>query len=250
MYQQIGRGFRLAEGKKDCLVLDFAMNLVRHGPVDLLKAGDRPKRDMKGEAPFKCCPGCRRIVHASAATCPECGFIFPKDEMPKHEAHASPAPVISGSDARTVPENPPREYLVNESFYSAHIKKNAPPGHPPSMRVSHLIGKYETIDEYCCPEHSGYAREKFVDWWSKRSFYPPPRTVASAVRLAEEGGLAKTMGIRVRTENGYERIVAWQLGEKPEMDSDAVFALKDAEGEQAPVPADGLGDFNEDEIPF
>ena len=29
-YQEVGRGFRLAPGKKDCLVLDFAGNIVRH----------------------------------------------------------------------------------------------------------------------------------------------------------------------------------------------------------------------------
>ena len=251
MYQQIGRGFRLAEGKKDCLVLDFAMNLIRHGPVDLLKAGDRPKRDTKGEAPFKCCPGCRRIVHASAAICPECGHEFPKTETPKHDAHASAAPVISGSDAQV--ENPPREYEVLETLYSVHVKKNAPPGHPPSMRVSHQIGsRYEFIDEYVCPEHSGYAHDKFVDWWSKRSCYPPPKTVAAAVRLAQEGGLARTKGIRVKTdEKGFERIIAWDLDEKPEMDSDAVFAMKDAEGEAAAIPAGGgLDNYGDDEIPF
>ena len=32
--QQVGRGTRKADGKKDCLVLDFAGNVRRHGPVD------------------------------------------------------------------------------------------------------------------------------------------------------------------------------------------------------------------------
>ena len=32
-YQMVGRGFRLCEGKTDCLVLDFGGNVLRHGPV-------------------------------------------------------------------------------------------------------------------------------------------------------------------------------------------------------------------------
>jgi DNA repair protein RadD len=262
MYQQIGRGFRLAEGKKDCLVLDFAMNLIRHGPVDLLKAGDRPKKGMAGEAPARACPECRRVVHASVMVCPECGFEFPRNEKPKHEAHASAAPVISGSDAQT--ESPPREYEVIETLYAAHAKRNAPPGHPPSMRVSHLIGRgYETVDEYVCPEHSGYAREKFVAWWGKRSCYPPPRSVAAEVKLAEEGGLARTRGVRVKTdENGYDRIVAWDLEARPEPDDVLITALREfspgcAEEEAAlvgagPCPAGGLAGDPDDysDIPF
>ena len=43
-YQMVGRGFRLFPGKRDCLVLDFGRNILRHGPVDLLKVtGSKPE---------------------------------------------------------------------------------------------------------------------------------------------------------------------------------------------------------------
>ena len=35
--QIVGRGCRLAPGKSDCLVLDFAGNIARHGPIDAVK---------------------------------------------------------------------------------------------------------------------------------------------------------------------------------------------------------------------
>ena len=35
--QMAGRGTRLAPGKADCLVLDFAGNVARHGPIDAVK---------------------------------------------------------------------------------------------------------------------------------------------------------------------------------------------------------------------
>jgi superfamily II DNA or RNA helicase len=42
--QMAGRGTRLAPGKGNCLVLDFAGNVTRHGPIDLV----RPKTPRQG----------------------------------------------------------------------------------------------------------------------------------------------------------------------------------------------------------
>ncbi len=254
-YQQVGRGFRLAPGKTDCLILDFAQNIVRHGPVDLLKAGDRPRAKGEGESPARECPSCHRVCHASVAVCPECGYEFPKNDKPKHEAHASEAPVVSSGDP-----DPPREFEVLETAYAVHHKKNAPPGHPPSLRVSYRVGGYANwFSEWVCPAHRGYARDKFVQWWSRRSHYPAPRTVDDALRMAQEGCLAQTLGIRVASDaNGYDKIVAWSLGDPPDVDSGLMEAIRETPaGEPWPigVPAgggaggDGFGDDFED-IPF
>ena len=250
--QMLGRGFRLAPGKENCLILDFAENLVRHGPVDMIKAGDRPNKGVPGEAPARECPKCRRICHASIHTCPECGFEFPRNEKPKHNAHASDAPVVSG-DADAAP----REFEVLETSYGAHEKRNAPPGHPPSMRVSHRIGGYDNwISEWVCPQHAGYAREKFVDWWAKRSHYPPPHTVRDAVAMAHEGCLASTNAIRVKQDaNGYDRIIAWALGEKPDVDRGLLEAIHHAPvGDPWPVGDPEIdavnSEINFDDIPF
>ncbi len=76
LYLQMAvRGMRIAEGKKDCLVLDFVGNVSTHGPVTCIappsKAGE------KGTAPVKTCPDCGEIVHAGAKVCPACGYQFP-----------------------------------------------------------------------------------------------------------------------------------------------------------------------------
>jgi len=57
--QMAGRGTRLAPGKKNCLVLDFAGNVTRHGPIDLV----RPKIPGKGEGdvPLKTCPSDEKL---------------------------------------------------------------------------------------------------------------------------------------------------------------------------------------------
>lgn len=246
--QQVGRGFRLAPGKADCLILDFADNVIRHGPVDTLKAGDRPKAKGTGEPPSRECPSCQRIVHASVRICPECGYEFPKPETPKHNAHASAAPVISKD--RTAE---PLDLEVLETMYSTHHKRNAPEGHPPSMRVSYRVGGYdEWFSEWVCPGHTGYARSKFEDWWKKRSHYPAPRTVPDAVRMAQEGCLAPTHGIRVKEDaNGYDKITAWSLGDLPAMTTDGRPPNARDEGDYdagEPVAVGYDGDL--DDIPF
>ena len=43
-----GRGFRLHPGKKNCLVLDFGGNILRHGPVDAAPAlARRPQKSVR-----------------------------------------------------------------------------------------------------------------------------------------------------------------------------------------------------------
>ena len=56
--QQVGRGTRKADGKDDCLVLDFAGNVRRFGPVDDPRIAT--KGGGNGEAPTKTCPDMRR----------------------------------------------------------------------------------------------------------------------------------------------------------------------------------------------
>lgn len=74
-YQMAGRGLRIADGKKDCLVLDFGGNVSTHGPITAIQP---PKRKGKGtgEAVTKTCPECEEVVTAAIRLCPSCGFEF------------------------------------------------------------------------------------------------------------------------------------------------------------------------------
>ncbi len=220
-YQMVGRGFRLHPSKTNCLVLDFGGNVLRHGPVDQIKI---KQRDLGlGTAPVKECPECLSVIAAGYTRCPDCGYEFPPPERSKHEAKASEAGILSGQVTT-------EKHAVQDVFYSVHIKRGAGSDAPRTMRVDYKIGWHRYQSEWVCFEHDGYARQKAVAWWKKRSRASVPTTVQEAVDIANNGGLALTTSITVRSVSGEEfpRIVDCELGPIPECDdADDVEALND-----------------------
>ncbi len=225
-YQMCGRGFRLHPGKRNCLVLDFGGNVLRHGPVDQIRVRETAGNG-NGEAPAKECPQCQAVIAAGYAVCPECGYVFPPPERQKHDATASEAGILSGQVTDT-------EYLVQDVTYSVHTKRGAPEDAPQSMRVDYRLGLDRWQSEFICVEHDGYARQKAVAWWRRRSPDPVPETAEHAVDIANGGGLAHTEKITVRSIAGekFDRIVGYKRGPLPE-----------------PIAPEVL-EFYEEEVPF
>lgn len=85
-FQQLGRGLRIFPDKKDCIVLDQAGNVSRHGFVEDLTAKDFALKlsaeASKGEPPVKECPECQSLIYISIMEC-ECGYKFPPPKKEK-----------------------------------------------------------------------------------------------------------------------------------------------------------------------
>jgi len=230
-YQMVGRGFRLAPGKTDCLVLDFGGNVLRHGPVDDIRIAREERGE--GDAPAKECPQCHELIAAGYANCPQCGFEFPPQQKKKHEGTATDAGILSGQVTRF-------EEDVNDIFYTVHHKRDDPTGTaPPTMRVAYRCGMNRWYSEWICLQHEGPARRRAERWWKSRSREAVPQTVEEAVELAKTGALAFTLSIVVEQRAGekFPRIVGRKLGEIPEPfeDDDTVEASP-----EMPVPDDGI----------
>jgi DNA repair protein RadD len=74
-----GRGLRIAEGKRDLLILDHVGNCIRLGhPLDVhewsLEGRAKKKRDSGPSV--KICPQCFAAMSSQARQCPECGHEF------------------------------------------------------------------------------------------------------------------------------------------------------------------------------
>lgn len=244
LIQCAGRGTRLSPetGKSSCLFLDYGGNILRHGPLDMIKVKE-PGSGKGGDAPAKKCPQCLALIHAGYTACPECGYVFPpKENNDKMTQTASSAGVISGQVDYT-------DYEVLDVYYCVHEKRGADPDAPKTMRVDYQVGFNEFKSEWVCPEHTGYARGKFEKWWHERAALgcPMPRSAREAVSLANEGLLAAPESITVKTIAGerFERVTGFRLKERPVM-REPGEDLEPGETWTSYTPPDDL----DDDIPF
>lgn len=75
MVQIVGRGLRLFEGKKDCLVLDYARVFETCGTLNNPIIKEKGKSKLE-EKPTKICKNCAGINHISAKVCEQCNTEF------------------------------------------------------------------------------------------------------------------------------------------------------------------------------
>jgi len=178
--QGAGRGMRIAQGKTDCLWLDFSDTTDRMGPVDAIRGRKKGRKRDDQEAPFAVCDNCGNQVRpASALVCPECGTQLREEEAPEARS-ASNAAIMLHQVAPKV-----ERYSVTKVTYHQHRKE----GSPDSLRVEYWSGLRVVAKEWVCFEHQGFARAKAEQWWRSRIIacggMPYPDTAAEALDIIE-----------------------------------------------------------------
>lgn len=171
--QMAGRGMRTFPGKTDCLVLDFAGNINRHGPVDKVKP-PRKKGKREGDAPLKECEECLMLVAAGCRTCKFCGFEFPINKTDNLDKVASNLAIMG--------KPKPIKIEPTRMVFSRHQKQ----GKPDSMRVDYYAGLRKVASEWICLFHGGMAQHKARAWWQTYVSDAFPEDIESALVLAEQ----------------------------------------------------------------
>lgn len=200
--QKYGRGTRPSPntGKQNCLVLDFAGNVPRLGPIN---DPVLPKRAGKGtgDAPIRICDSCGVYNHAAARFCICCGkeFTFEtklKANAGNYEIIKTDAPIIEYCDVQMV-------------VYNLHEKKNREGIliSPPSIKVSYFCG-FSKFNEWICLEHSGLAGKKARDWWRERHSEEPPLFTSVALQKINE--LRKPKKIRVWINKDHPEVLGYE----------------------------------------
>lgn len=237
--QMAGRGLRLFQGKEDCLFLDFAGVVRKHGPIDAVIPPHECKGD--GEAPIKECPtdegGCGSLVHASARVCPDCGFEFPIDTAPKIKETAEDTPILSKGE-------PTWRDIVSRRF-DFHEGKGSK---PPSVKVTYMAG-LTAMREWLCPQHTGFAKSKADRWWLKHGGDRPfPKTVMEWLERQNE--LLETARISVRPSGRYWDVVGHEPGDKRQFAEAVAEPERDMEPANDNGPGHARWDELDDAIPF
>lgn len=192
-----GRLTAIAAGvKQTCLVLDFAGNTRRLGPINDPVIPKAKGKGGGGEAPVKICEVCETYNHASVRFCMSCGNEFPRHLKINTTAYtdevmAASAPVIE-------------TFQVDKVTYAHH---NGREGRPPSMQVSYFCG-LRMFREFICFEHYGFPKHLSHEWWKQRHWDAPPETVTEALQSVNDLRQPKQIKVWVKKIHsevkGYE----------------------------------------------
>lgn len=199
--QMLGRGTRPFGGdflfppKRDCLVLDYARNIEKLGPIND-PVIPRPKGEGAGDAPIKICPCCDAYNHISARFCCMCGEEFDFKVKVKKEADHTNEPLRD-----VVPEY--REFTVVRAHYRRHRAKNS---NIDSFCVSYITHERDIpFNEWVHIESHGRARANAEQWWMQRTGLPCPNTIDDALRLQTELRIPARLMVQINKQ--YPEIV-------------------------------------------
>jgi DNA repair protein RadD len=190
-FQQLGRGFRIAPGKKDCLVLDLAGNIMMHGPVDTLNArmSKAKKGEGSGKAPMKTCDDCQEIVPAGVRVCPACGHKFPEPAIVRHNASAFTDSPLSER----------KQHLVSGMRFDVHVSRKT--AGPPTIKVTYQCGMMSVYEWWSVDVLSNnFARRKSIG------------TIASFPRVAGDRELLVVDGKLIGVYNGQRTEITTAIG--------------------------------------
>lgn len=183
-------------GKRNCIVLDFAGNTNRLGPINDPQI---PKKKGKrtGEVPVKLCPECGAYNHTTARFCCDtaCGYEFVFKT--KIKANASTADIIRRDDPtfKVLP--------VTSVLPSIHRKA----GKPDSLKLSYFSGLQLFNTWLGFESTSGLFKHKAREWWRQHQGDEIPETTAEAFSRFRTCRTASQ--IKVDTSGEFPEIVEY-----------------------------------------
>ncbi len=176
--------------KQDCLVLDFARNTPRLGPVNdpvLPRARGKSKG---GEAPVKVCEVCGTYNHASVRFCVSCQSEFARsvqltDQTSMEELVTRKETIIF------------QDFEVNHVTYANYETRAK---QIPALKTQYFCGM-RMFTAYHCFQHMGLARKKAREWWRNRAGTAPPDTVDEAMLRLKELRAPKSVQVWIKKDH-------------------------------------------------
>jgi len=195
-----GRLAAIAAGPKSrgCLVLDFARNTERLGPINWPTL---PKRRGKGDGtpPVRECTVCGTYNHISVRFCIFCGTEMPRTEK-LHDQASTEKLIARKADFIKV-------HPVSGMYALRHQKTDR----PDSVRVSYQSGS-RSFTTFVGVEHEGYMRRLSERWWQiHRPFpnWPVPKTTTELLQYFPDCRVPKY--IKVNHANEYPEILDYDF---------------------------------------
>ncbi len=198
--QSLGRGTRPAEGKADCLVLDFAQNTARLGPINdpyipepPMKRATSVVRDMPTD---RLCEACGALIPIRSRHCPACGYERPKEY---DLSDLSDVQLISYTHNRSTVARS-RVAHVFQMLFDEHIARSG----RKTLRITFILrGSNKKPFKsffYLGFDHGGELFRSSCNMWQQLGAQiPPPRSFSEAWQ--RRGELRKPVEIEVIRAN-------------------------------------------------
>lgn len=198
--QMVGRGLRRAEGKQDCLVLDYGGNVERHGPIDnvAVDCGIRKEKKLTWE-----CPECQTYNLYTTPMCQSCGWTRPKVERDV-ERGLSFRPSSSSVVGDEV-----RQGDVLSVRYEPYVTRN---GHD-SVKATYTVRDGASvigIQNYACVGMDGYAGMKAREWLARHGVHPhEARDTKGLCPLLDQA--PKPKKLTFKRDGKYWRVLSYEF---------------------------------------
>ena len=155
------RGTRISSHAENCLVLDFAGNIRRLGPINnpVVPQPRRKGDGEKGEAPVKECPECHSYLHTRTMICPDCGYVFPPPKTIKETADTAEILAKSKNSEPLV-----EDFRVRSIRYKPALSKK----NTYYLKVSYGVGTANFHEYMFFDSSNGMLQRKNKNWWLHR----------------------------------------------------------------------------------
>ena len=160
-----------AGGKKFCVIMDFAGNLARLGPINDVHIEEKKKRENGGgEAIMKTCPKCNMQNFGAARKCNFCGHEF--EFQTKLTLESTELEVIAVRKRIEDKIDNSGIWLDIQSIeYNIHSRKDK----ISSLRVTYRCG-FRRFNEFICIDHGYFPRHQAKNWikvrWPENKKHP------------------------------------------------------------------------------
>lgn len=185
--------------KRPCVVLDFAGNTPRLGPIDDPKI-PKQKSGNDGEMPVKICGVCGTYNHARATECLACATPFPVNSKLTSNASTqallrSETPIVETFNVQRVvyqsyTAKATQRSMIKAAYYCEGLK---------------TFYEFITVESKIPGEKVDYAVKKGRDWFRQRAEGEPP--LLNDVILANSQWLRVPKQINVWTNKAYPEIL-------------------------------------------
>ena len=197
-YQMVGRGLRVGN-KEDCLLLDYGGNTERHGYLDDEDYGvqevptPRDEPQERAEPQLRMCPACEALVAPRQIRCPNC-----QELMVDPSASLDDKPATNGVICRVA-----TPFEVARWDMKTHLSSKGDQMLKVIYRMRGDVSKVHT--EYLCLFHSGYAYNKYVEWWQMHTKLPLPNSMDEAIEDFNGGFLRMPEMLYLERQRGNNR---------------------------------------------